>query len=143
MAHSQETAEAVDAPVSDMDSAAAAFGKLLSEDDPRDDDEVAADGDDEQNSEAGDDEPADDLFLVFNAGGDCAFTLPAVNRIEQWQRIADTGAEEAFSIHPVEGAAMVYGASVAVFCPMTKEIEQAGGKSERRRWFHLGRLLGR
>jgi glycogen operon protein len=93
--------------------------------------------------QAGDDEPADDLFLVFNAGGDCAFTLPAVNRIEQWQRIADTGAEEAFSIHPVEGAAMVYGASVAVFCPMTKEIEQAGGKSERRRWFHLGRLLGR
>ena len=63
-------------------------------------------------------EAADRLFLVFNAGGDCTVALPQANGIEAWQRVADTGAEtDAFAVHPVEGEAMVYGASVAVFAP--------------------------
>ncbi len=61
---------------------------------------------------------ADQLFLVFNAGGDCEVTLPDVNGIQQWKRVLDTGAtEEGFAEHPAECPAMVYGASVAAFEP--------------------------
>jgi glycogen operon protein len=59
----------------------------------------------------------DPLFLVFNAGGDCAFTLPEVNGIKEWKRVADTGADDAFAEHPAEPQAMVYESSVAVFAP--------------------------
>jgi glycogen operon protein len=63
-------------------------------------------------------EAPDQLFLVVNAGGDCEMTLPEVNGITAWKRVLDTGAEEdAFAEHGVDGPAMVYGASVAVFEP--------------------------
>ncbi|WP_337181925.1 glycogen debranching protein GlgX [Shinella sp.] len=63
-------------------------------------------------------EELDRLFLVYNAGGDCAVALPAVNGITTWKRVLDTGAEEgAFTEHPAESPATVYGASVAVFEP--------------------------
>lgn len=59
----------------------------------------------------------DPLFLVFNAGEDCTFTLPHVNGIKKWKRIADTGAEDAFAEHPAEPKAMVYESSIAIFAP--------------------------
>ncbi|WP_234186259.1 glycogen debranching protein GlgX [Shinella sp. NM-101] len=63
-------------------------------------------------------EGLDRLFLVYNAGGDCAVELPAVNGITAWKRVLDTGAEEgAFTEHPAESPATVYGASVAGFEP--------------------------
>ena len=63
-------------------------------------------------------EAQDQLFLVCNAGGDCAVTLPEANGISAWKRVLDTGAEDdAFAEHPVEGEAMVYAASIAVFEP--------------------------
>ena len=61
-------------------------------------------------------EGPDQLFIVVNAGGDCQVKLPEVNGIKAWTRVLDTGAEDdAFAQHPAEGAATVYGASVAVF----------------------------
>jgi glycogen operon protein len=91
-----------------------------------------------------DEEKMDDLFLVFNAGGDCEFTLPDVNDISEWERIADTGSEEPFTIYPVEGPAMVYGASVAIFAPRSEEPATSEAKKpERRRWFHFARLVGK
>ena len=59
----------------------------------------------------------DQLFLVCNAGGDCAVKLPEVNGIKAWKRVFDTGAEDALAEHAVEGTATVYSASVAVFEP--------------------------
>jgi glycogen operon protein len=84
-------------------------------------------------------EKLDDLFLVFNAGGDCEFTLPSVNGIEHWQRVADTGAENSFEAHEADRSAMVYGASVAVFSPRTAKTEHDSKTQPRRRWFHFGR----
>ncbi|MDX3925711.1 MAG: glycogen debranching protein GlgX [Shinella sp.] len=81
-------------------------------------------------------EMTDQLFLVFNAGGDCQFTLPAVNGTERWERVLDTGAGDAFAVHEVDGPAMVYAASVAAFAPHSKP--GTGGKADakpRRRWF--------
>ena len=89
-------------------------------------------------------ERLDDLFLVFNAGGDCEFTLPSVNGIAEWERIADTGADEPFAIYPVDGPAMVYGASIAIFAPRPNEDAVETEKPEqRRRWFHFSRMIGR
>lgn len=63
-------------------------------------------------------EGGDQLFLVCNAGGDCSVTLPEVNGITAWKRVLDTGAaDDAFSVHPAENPAMVYGASIAAFEP--------------------------
>jgi isoamylase len=91
-----------------------------------------------------DTEKMDDLFLVFNSGGDCEFTLPDVNGIAEWERIADTGSEEPFTVYPVEGPAMVYGASVAIFAPRSEEPAMSEDKKpERRRWFHFARLVGK
>jgi glycogen operon protein len=64
-------------------------------------------------------EGLDQLFMVFNAGGDCEVNLPQLNGIEKWKRVLDTGAEDgAFEEHPAEDPAIVYGASVAVFEPV-------------------------
>lgn len=65
----------------------------------------------------GDQEQGDCLLIVLNAGGDCAFTLPSVNGAMEWNRIADTGADDCFAVHPAETPAMVYEASVAIFAP--------------------------
>jgi len=63
-------------------------------------------------------EGADQLFIVCNAGEDCAVTLPEVNGIAGWKRVLDTGAEDrAFKEHAAESPAMVYAASLAVFEP--------------------------
>ena len=60
----------------------------------------------------------DRLFLAFNAGGDCGFTLPAVNGVGRWTRVLDTGAQTgAFAAHPAENPATVFAASIAVFAP--------------------------
>lgn len=65
-------------------------------------------------------EPATDpLFIVFNAGADCAFTLPEINGISTWKREVDTGAEAPFACHETQSPAMVYEASIAVFTPET------------------------
>ena len=70
------------------------------------------------NAPAGSTDTSEDpLFLVFNAGGDCAFTLPSVNGVENWKRVVDTGADDAFEEHPAEPTAMVYESSIAVFAP--------------------------
>ncbi len=65
----------------------------------------------------GDQETGNCLLLVLNAGGDCAFTLPSINGVEAWDRVADTGAEDSFATHPAEETAMVYEASLAIFKP--------------------------
>ncbi|MBB4067196.1 glycogen debranching protein GlgX [Gellertiella hungarica] len=65
----------------------------------------------------GDQEPGDCLLVVLNAGADCTFTLPSINGTKTWDRVADTGAEDAFARHPAEPKAMVYEASVAIFAP--------------------------
>jgi len=44
-----------------------------------------------------DTEEMDDLYLVFNAGGDCEVHLPEVNGLNQWARVLDTGAEKTHS----------------------------------------------
>jgi glycogen operon protein len=88
---------------------------------------------------AADTEKVDDLFLVFNAGGDCEFTLPSVNGIEQWQRVADTGAQMPFTVHEADSSVTVYGESVAIFAPRTEEPTDQGKVSGRRRWFPFGR----
>ena len=80
----------------------------------------------------------DDLFLVFNAGGDCEFKLPELGDDEGWCRVADTGSEESFTIHEVENTAMVYAASVAVFTPKSNQPDEPKA-AERKRWFHFGR----
>ncbi|MET0748081.1 MAG: glycogen debranching protein GlgX [Rhizobium sp.] len=86
---------------------------------------------------ATDSETLDDLFMVFNAGGDCEFVLPEIGEDEQWRRVADTGTEETFTVYPVDNKVIVYGASVAVFAPKVDEPDQP--KTERKRWFHFGR----
>jgi glycogen operon protein len=88
-----------------------------------------------------DTEEMDDLYLVFNAGGDCEVHLPEVNGLKHWARVLDTGAEEdAFKLHEQEGPVMVYAQSIAVFAPkgQTRPPKDAS-KAERRRWFHFGR----
>lgn len=65
----------------------------------------------------GDQAPGDCLLIVLNAGGDCTFTLPSVNGAAEWERVADTGADDCFQSHPAEALAMVYEASVAIFAP--------------------------
>ena len=88
---------------------------------------------------AADSETMDDLLLVFNAGGDCQFTLPSLNGITQWTRIVDTGAENPFSSHAAEEAAMVYAASLAIFAPKAAAKGEEAKPVRRRRWFHFGR----
>lgn len=62
----------------------------------------------------------DQLFLVCNAGGDCTVKLPSVNGITAWKRVLDTGAtDDAFAEHAAESPATVYGASIAVFEPVS------------------------
>lgn len=51
MAHSQDTAEAVDVPVTDMDSAAAAIDRLMGDDDPRDVDPAPEQEDEDQSDD--------------------------------------------------------------------------------------------
>jgi glycogen operon protein len=86
-------------------------------------------------------ETMDDLFLIFNAGGDCEFHVPEVNGLTKWSRIADTGAErDAFKVRDQDNPVMVYAQSVAVFAPEgqtepLKDMTKAG----RRWWFQFGR----
>ncbi|MBB3594115.1 glycogen operon protein [Rhizobium sp. BK529] len=88
-----------------------------------------------------DSEEMDDLYLVFNAGGDCEVHLPEVNGLKQWARVLDTGAEEdAFKLHEQESPVMVYTQSIAAFAPKGQTKPPKGAsKAERRRWFHFGR----
>ncbi|QRM57390.1 glycogen debranching protein GlgX [Sinorhizobium sp. BG8] len=72
---------------------------------------------------ASDGAPADQIFMVFNAGGDCQFTLPDMNNTRTWQRVMDTGAEEAMAIHEADSPTMVYAASVAVFAPQGEPVK--------------------
>ena len=63
-------------------------------------------------------EPAvDRLFLIFNAAGECEFSLPRVERITRWRRVLDTGADAPFSTAEAEGKVMVAPASVLAFVP--------------------------
>jgi glycogen operon protein len=62
-------------------------------------------------------EKASGLFLVFNAGGDCEVSLPEVNDIGAWQRLLDTGAEDAFETLEAKAPLTIYRESVAVFVP--------------------------
>ncbi len=87
---------------------------------------------------ATDSEVLDDLFMVFNAGGDCEFQLPDLGEGENWYRVADTGTEETFVTHQVENTVVVYAASVAVFAPTAGELD-IPKTTERKRWFHFGR----
>ncbi|MFB2553537.1 glycogen debranching protein GlgX [Ensifer soli] len=79
----------------------------------------------------------DQLFMVFNAGGDCAFDLPPVNGVTEWSRVLDTGAEDSVRTHAADNPAIVYQSSVAVFAPRKAETEAA--KPPRRRWFSFRR----
>jgi glycogen operon protein len=95
---------------------------------------------------ATDAEKLDDLFIVFNAGGDCEFTLPGVNGIDTWQRVIDTGAEKPFSTYKTDNKAMVYASSVAVFATETNaamQPEKPERKNERHQWFRFFRRQGR
>ncbi|MGR9236579.1 glycogen debranching protein GlgX (plasmid) [Rhizobium leguminosarum] len=90
---------------------------------------------------APDTETIDDLFLIFNAGGDCEVHLPVVNGLKQWSRVLDTGTEtDAFEVHEPENPVIVYAQSVAVFAPKGQtEPPKGATKAERRRWFQFGR----
>ncbi len=90
---------------------------------------------------APDTETMDDLFLIFNAGGDCEVHLPVVNGLKQWSRVLDTGAEtDAFKVHEPQNPVIVYAQSVAVFAPKGQtEPPKDATKAERRRWFQFGR----
>ncbi|PTM94169.1 glycogen debranching protein GlgX [Mycoplana dimorpha] len=60
----------------------------------------------------------DRLLMVFNAGGECGFVLPAIDGIARWRRVLDTGADEAFATaEAVEGGITVPPASVLAFVP--------------------------
>jgi glycogen operon protein len=90
---------------------------------------------------APDTEEMDDLFLVFNAGGDCEVHLPVVNGLKQWSRVLDTGSETgSFEVREPENPVIVYAQSVAVFAPKGQtEPPKGATKAERRRWFQFGR----
>ncbi|MBB3978889.1 glycogen operon protein [Rhizobium azooxidifex] len=60
---------------------------------------------------------ADQLLLVFNAGGDCEIRLPSPNGVARWQRVLDTGAEAPFEQVDAQEQTTSPGASVLVFSP--------------------------
>ncbi len=84
----------------------------------------------------------DDLFLIFNAGGDCEFHVPEVNGINEM--VADCrhrGGEGCrLRVHDQDNPVMVYAQSVAVFAPegQTEPLKDAT-KAGRRWWFQFGR----
>lgn len=87
-----------------------------------------------------DSEKMDGLFMLFNAGGDCEISLPEVNGIDHWQRLVETGADDAFEIVDVDSPITLYRESVAVFAPKgATEPPKEADTAERRRWFNFGR----
>ena len=87
-----------------------------------------------------DSEKMDGLFMLFNAGGDCEISLPEVNGIDHWQRLVETGADDAFEIIDVDSPITLYRESVAVFAPKgATEPPKEADTAERRRWFNFGR----
>lgn len=85
-----------------------------------------------------DSDTMDDLFLVFNAGGDCDFRLPEANGIKHWQRVLETGADDGFAVFEPDNPVTIYTASVAVFAPKPP-TPPAEPERQRRRWFQFGR----
>lgn len=78
-----------------------------------------------------DSDTMDDLFLVFNAGADCDFRLPEANGIKRWERVLETGADDAFAAFEPDNPARIYAASVAVFAPKSA-IPPAEPEKQRR-----------
>jgi glycogen operon protein len=65
-----------------------------------------------------DPEKTDDLYLVFNAGGDFEVRLPDVNGLEKWTRVLDTGVDdEAFAATGQENPVTIHAQSVVAFVP--------------------------
>ncbi|MEZ2126760.1 MULTISPECIES: glycogen debranching protein GlgX [unclassified Sinorhizobium] len=85
-----------------------------------------------------DSDTMDDLFLIFNAGGDCDFKLPEANGIKRWERVLETGADDAFTVFQPDNPVTIYAASVAVFAPRPT-TPPAEPERQRRRWFQFGR----
>ncbi|MEY9832716.1 glycogen debranching enzyme GlgX [Sinorhizobium fredii] len=66
--------------------------------------------------------PAGEIFLVFNAGGDCEVALPPVHGSETWQWALNTAEDDAFVARGAKDREMIPQQSVAVFVP-----HEAGG----------------
>jgi glycogen operon protein len=65
-----------------------------------------------------DPEKTDDLYLVFNAGGDCEVRLPDVNGLAKWRRVLDTGVDDkAFAATGQENPVTIHAQSVVAFVP--------------------------
>lgn len=80
------------------------------------------------------------LYMLFNAGGDCEINLPEVNGVREWQRLVETGADDAFEVIHAENSFTLYRESIAVFAPKgATEPPKDADTAERRRWFSFGR----